>query len=134
MINFNHESPENMIYRLCPRVSDFLREVLLFKGKLLFVNNESNFAINLLIFTLSYWFRCSAYETWCLINTQLLSFPSFTFDLLKMSKALEKLNSIEKQFEHFPKLQCICGSVTIIMKKCPEKKSDYQVCKCKKKS
>lgn len=38
-INFNGESPETIPYRICPRVSDFLREVLLLKGKLLLVNN-----------------------------------------------------------------------------------------------
>ena len=38
-VDFNGESPENTAYRLCPRVSDFLREVLLLKGKLLLINN-----------------------------------------------------------------------------------------------
>lgn len=95
-ITFNEEPVESVAYRLCPRVSDMLREVLLLKGKLLFVNDESNYATNLLVFTLSYWFRCSVYETWCLINTQILSFPAFTFDLIKMSKVLHCLNSIEK--------------------------------------
>ena len=46
---------------LCPKISDLLREVLLFKGKLLFVNDSTNYATNLIIFTLSYWFRCSVF-------------------------------------------------------------------------
>lgn len=34
-----HRFLETLMYRLCPRISDCLREVLLLKGKLLFVNN-----------------------------------------------------------------------------------------------
>jgi hypothetical protein len=68
--------------------------VLLLKGRLLFINDESNYATNLLIYTLSYWFRCSVYETWCLINTQILLFPTFTSDLQSLSTALRLLNDI----------------------------------------
>lgn len=71
-IESNFDFNISLVYKTSPRVSDILREVLLFKGKLLFVNSESNFCMNLLIFTLSYWFKCTAYETWCLINTQIL--------------------------------------------------------------
>ena len=34
-----------------------------------------------------------------------------------MGRGLSLLSDIEKEVEHLPKLQCICGSVTIIMKK-----------------
>lgn len=86
-----------LAFRLAPRISDFLREVLLLKGRLLFINDESNYATNLLIYTLSYWFRCSVYETWCLINTQILLFPTFTSDLQSLSTALRLLNDIEER-------------------------------------
>jgi len=84
----------SLAFKLCPRISDILREVLLVKGKLLFVNNETNYAVNLLIYTLSYWFRCSVYETWCLINTQILLFPALNTHLIKLSSSLEILNKI----------------------------------------
>ena len=51
-----------------------------------------------------------------------------------MSTTLNILNEIEYKVEEFPKLQCICGSVTIILKEINKlkKKCDY-LCKCKKK-
>ena len=89
------ESPISIALRLAPRFSDLIREVLMFKGTLLFVNNKTNYAISLLIFTLSIWFKCSIYETWCLINTQILEFP-FTDDFLpKLSVAYQKLSRID---------------------------------------
>jgi hypothetical protein len=48
-------------FRVAARVSDFLREVLIFKGKLLFVNDGSNYAIVLLVYCLSLWFRCTIF-------------------------------------------------------------------------
>ena len=68
---------------------------------------------------LSYWFKCSIYEAWCLINTQILPFPTFSSNsnLKMMSKMLVTLNQIENEVEQYPKLQCICGSVTIILRK-----------------
>ena len=65
-----------IIYRLCPHVSDILRQVLLFKGKLLFISGVDSNSIessnnnidtnrntiaNLLLYTLSYWFKCPPY-------------------------------------------------------------------------
>lgn len=116
LLEFNSISLAQLAFRLAPKISDMLREVLLLKGRLLFINDETNYATNLLIYTLSYWFRCSVYETWCLINTQILLFPTFTSDLLSLSSALRILNEVEQQVEELPKLQCICGSVTLILK------------------
>jgi hypothetical protein len=72
IVNIGGENINTLPFRLAARVSDFLREVLIFKGKLLFVNNNSGYAIILLIYCLSLWFRCTIFETWCLINTQIL--------------------------------------------------------------
>lgn len=96
-ISFENINLASLAFRLAPRISDLLREVLLLKGRLLFINDLSNYATNLLIYTLSYWFRCSVYETWCLINTQILLFPTFTSDLLALSSALKLLNDIEQR-------------------------------------
>lgn len=44
---------------------------------------------------------------------------------------LTGLNLIESEVENFPKLQCICGSVTIILKKkFQEKKGELRSCRC----
>lgn len=108
--------------------------MLLLKGRLLFINDESNYATNLLIYTLSYWFRCSVYETWCLINTQILLFPTFTSDLQSLSTALRILNDVEERVEELPKLQCICGSVTFILKELTRSKRRNDLnCRCRKK-
>ena len=108
--------------------------MLLLKGRLLFINDESNYATNLLIYTLSYWFRCSVYETWCLINTQILLFPTFTSDLQSLSTALRILNDVEERVEELPKLQCICGSVTFILKELTRSKRRADLnCRCRKK-
>jgi hypothetical protein len=123
-----------LAFRLAPKISDFLREVLLLKGRLLFINDETNYATNLLIYTLSYWFRCSVYETWCLINTQILLFPTFTSDLQSLSTALRILNDVEERVEELPKLQCICGSVTFILRELTRSKKRPDLnCRCKRK-
>lgn len=83
-----------MPLRVAARISDFLREVLIFKGKLLFVNDNSNYAIVLLVYCLSLWFRCTIFETWCLINTQILEFPMSSGYLPLLSQALNRLNKI----------------------------------------
>ena len=47
---------------------------------------------------------------------------------------LNHLNLIENEVQNFPKLQCICGSVTIILnKKFQEKKGQLRPCRCKRK-
>ena len=61
IIDFEDIKVANLAFRLAPKISDLLREVLLLKGRLLFINHKSNYATNLLIYTLSYWFRCSVY-------------------------------------------------------------------------
>ena len=118
---------------MAPLISDLLREVLLLKGRLLFVNDSSNYATTLLVYTLSYWFRCSVHETWCLINTQVLLFPALTSDLRSLSSALALLNQVEQSVEELPKLQCICGSVTLILREMPAKRRSDFNCRCKRK-
>ena len=51
-----------------------------------------------------------------------------------LSSALRILNDIEERVEELPKLQCICGSVTLILKEVvrSKKKSDLS-CRCKRK-
>jgi hypothetical protein len=61
LLSFKGINLAHLAFRLAPKISDLLREVLLLKGRLLFINDETNYGTNLLIYTLSYWFRCSVY-------------------------------------------------------------------------
>jgi hypothetical protein len=69
------------IYNFLPEVLDFIREALLFKGKILFIQKElsgspslsknpSHAAQTILFYSISYFFNASIYETYTLINTQ----------------------------------------------------------------
>jgi hypothetical protein len=53
-----------------------------------------------------------------------------------LSQALYRLNKIEEHIENLPKLQCICGSVTFILRRSfsESHKGEVRICKCKKKS
>lgn len=81
----------NFFFRLTPyliasRVMDFLREVFLYRGNLLIIEDD-NLSVNskpdklvlrtALLFCLTYFFRCSVYETWTLINSQVAHLPIF---------------------------------------------------------
>lgn len=66
------------VFRLSPKVMDYLREIFLFRGKILFVeDNEVNMCSplekllmrNILLFCLTYFFKCSAYETLTMLNS-----------------------------------------------------------------
>lgn len=93
---YKNEHDNNFIavaYRLAPRVMDYLREIFLYRGKVLFVEEDGVFTSfhqkkivlrTLLLFCLTYFFKCSAFETWQLINSQVtvqtphaLSLPPF---------------------------------------------------------
>lgn len=66
-------------YILAPQMMDYLRVVFLFKGNILFVEDD-NISINskpsklvlrtALLFCLTHFFKCSVYETWALVNSQ----------------------------------------------------------------
>ena len=114
-------------------ICELLREVLLLKGKLLVVNDPANRAASLLVYCLSYWFRCSLYETWCLINTQSLLFPALTSHMRDLARPVHTLSLVESKVELLPKLQCICGGVTLILKHLPPRQKGDFSCKCKRK-
>ena len=68
--------------KFAPIVLDYLREAFLFRGKAIFVEEDNSahtnssskmFIRTLLIYCLSYFFKCSLYETLMLINSQVKS-------------------------------------------------------------
>ena len=65
-------------YRLAPKIMDYLREIFLYRGKVLFLeddnvsthfNSQRLILRTNLLFCLTYFFKCSVYETWTLINS-----------------------------------------------------------------
>jgi hypothetical protein len=69
------------IIKFVPKIFDFVRQVYLFKGKLLFVEDPTNkdrqyihsvFLREGLLYVLATLFKCSVYEMWNLINNQVM--------------------------------------------------------------
>jgi hypothetical protein len=65
-------------YRLAPKVMDYLREIFLYRGKVCFIEDDDITLTsevdklmlrNTLLFCLTYFFKCSVFETWTLINS-----------------------------------------------------------------
>ena len=113
-------------YILAPRVMDYLRVVFLYKGNVLFVEDD-NININskpsklvlrtTLLFCLTHFFKCSVYEPWTLINSQILFF-TLPFSNLSMMSNLMVHHFKLAQFVHaLPKIQCICGCCTLVLKR-----------------
>jgi hypothetical protein len=71
------------VIKFVPKIFDFVRQVYLFKGKLLFVEDTSNkekqyiysvFLREGLLYVLASLFKCSVYDMWNLINNQVFYF------------------------------------------------------------
>ena len=113
-------------YILAPKIMDFMREVFLYRGNMIFVEDD-NISINskqdklvlrtTLLFCLTYFFKCSIYETWTLINSQILFFFIPFSNLSIMSNCMVQQFKILQYMNGFPKVQCICGCTTVILKK-----------------
>lgn len=67
------------VIKVVPKIFDFIRQVYLFKGKLLFVEDASNkeqryinsvFLREGILYVLASLFKCSVYDMWNLINNQ----------------------------------------------------------------
>ncbi|KAL4475130.1 hypothetical protein ABPG74_001826 [Tetrahymena malaccensis] len=139
------ENKMSSIFRLSPKVMDYLREIFLFRGKILFVeDNEINIYSpidklllrNILIFCLTYFFKCSAYETLTLINSQVLFLQVPYYCLNQIIYSSSHLFKIENYLDSYPKAQCICGCTTFVLKKnfTSSKKMPQKLCNCTKES
>ena len=80
-------------YIFAPKLMDYLRVLFLHKGNVLFVEDD-NISINskpaklvlrtTLLFCLTHVFKCSVYETWTLINSQVNYQHLFNFEYFKV--------------------------------------------------
>jgi hypothetical protein len=82
---------------------DYLREVFLYRGRILFIEDD-NINVNSkpeklvirtsLIFSLTHFFKCSVYETWTLVNSQVLFYSIPFIHLSIMSNLMVQHNKI----------------------------------------
>lgn len=69
------------VIKLVPKIFDFIREVYIMNGKLLFVEDVSDqsqiylnsvFLREAILYSLASLFKCSVYDMWMLINNQVV--------------------------------------------------------------
>jgi hypothetical protein len=92
-------------YILAPKIMDYMKEVFLYRGKILFIEDD-NININskpeklvlrtTLLFCLTHFFKCSVYETWTLVNSQVLFFSLPFSQLSIMSNLMVQHNKISQ--------------------------------------
>lgn len=107
--DLDNENTTAAVYRLAPRIMDYLREVFLYRGKVLFVEEDNIYTSfkqkkivlrTLLLFCLTYFFKCSAYETWSLINSQVrtILIHFLNYEIKKKGKKNQKKRKKKNSF------------------------------------
>jgi hypothetical protein len=129
-INFNNNyqnknltSPFGYIYSTL----DFLRHAMIYKGKVLFVDdyfytnipNKPNFFIrSIILIIFSYLLNQSAYDTYTFLNSKLLYFTiPLTYYLPQISNWVTNQNLIINYISSFPIYRCFCGACNLILKR-----------------
>lgn len=113
-------------------VMDFLRGAHITKGRVLFVEGNSSNIRECLLLCLSEVFLTSFYETWSLVNSQVL-FMNIPIDSVRIYSTYTLLqNKIRQYLALFPKYQCLCGCCSIILhrKKADPKNQVIRQCTC----
>mmetsp|Transcript_10661 Transcript_10661/g.20673 ORF Transcript_10661/g.20673 Transcript_10661/m.20673 type:complete len:1973 (-) Transcript_10661:893-6811(-) len=100
-----------------PSVLDFLRHCQVTKGKVLFSESFDIQAREVLLVSLSEIFNTHCYETWSFINCQSLFFNLTQSSLAKLSSWTLQQSKIKQCISHFPRFQCLCGCVSLILKR-----------------
>lgn len=113
-------------------VMDFLRSAHVTKGRILFVENNSSNIRECLLLCLSEIFLTSFYETWSLVNSQVLFMNIPVESLRTYSQYTQMQSKIKQYLALFPKYQCLCGSCSIILhrKKADPKNQVIRQCSC----
>ena len=119
----NFTSPFGFIFSTL----DFLRHTMIYKGKILFVDdyfyinipNKPNFFIRTIILILfSYILNQTAYDTYTYLNSKLLYFNiPMTYYLPQISNWITNQNIILNYISSFPIYRCFCGACNIILKR-----------------
>ena len=83
LMNPNIVTKSTDVIKIVPKIFDFIREVYVYKGKLLFVEDtqdtsrvyvNSIFLREAILYSLASLFKCSVYDMWMLINNQVYIF------------------------------------------------------------
>jgi serine/threonine protein kinase len=127
------------VIKLVPKVFDFIREVYVFKGKLLFVEDTSvkdklytNSVVlrEAILYSLASLFKCSVYDMWMLINNQTLFFTVPIRSIKTLSSAIFYSQQIISLCQRFPNLQCFCGCNTLVIMEEAYLKRPSKECQC----
>lgn len=79
LMNPNIVTKSTDVIKFVPKIFDFIREVYVYKGKLLFVEDTADkdklyvnsvFLREAILYSLASLFKCSVYDMWMLINNQ----------------------------------------------------------------
>ena len=136
---FEDETPKQNLFRHIPKIFDFMRAVRLHKGKLLFIepvgaskkvisrlgaggraagtqNNSPAFLKQCILYILATLFKCSIYEIWSLINTQLVFFHLPVGDLQWLSTLIDIQKRLRTVSCGFERASCLCGCCVFLIK------------------
>lgn len=127
------------VIKYVPKIFDFIRQVYLFKGKLLLVEDPSQkgkeylhsvFLREGLLYVLASLFKCSVYDMWNLINNQTLYFSIPQRSISKLSSAIYYSQKILSLCQLFPNYQCFCGCNTLVITSEAYLKRPIKRCRC----
>ena len=125
--------------KVIPKILDFIREVYVLKGKVLFIENteskeliytHSIFLRECILYLLASLFKCSVYDMWMLINNQTLYFHIPMESIRKLSSAIAFSQRILSLGQELVNLQCYCGCNTLVITNEAIDKKDAFPCDC----
>jgi len=134
-----HSNKKDNIFKYIPRIFDFLRDAFIFKGKLLFVEDDCSSRSlafsrpifrEVVLYLLTSLFQCSIYEMWSLINTQVIFFDLPLRTIQSLATLTTDLRGVRNLLAGFPRVSCICGCNTFYIKKSALKTSKVKKCRC----
>lgn len=96
---------------------DFLRQAHITKGKIAFVEGGELQIREVLLMALSDLFKTNCFETWSLVRSQVLFFSIPHECLVKLSSWTLQKNKIKHYMSRFPQYQCLCGCVSVVLKR-----------------
>lgn len=108
-------------FLLMPAVMDFMRRAALFRGRILFVeeNMDSNdhMVRECMLMCLAAIYQTNAYETYTLIKSQQLFFQVNSNRLVTISKWVMLCTQVTHYLSTYPRFSCICGACVFVLKR-----------------
>lgn len=104
--------------RQIPSLMDFLRQLALYKGRVLFVENKiNNLVKECVLVCLCFFFRTNAYEAYTLIKSQSLFFNVSQEHLAMLGQWNLQVHRVRQYLQTFPQFSCHCGGSLIILER-----------------